>query len=488
MRFFPVEELSKAKSIGLALGVAIFIALGLLVFVAAEFTPARYDLKPGPIVPSVATPAEQLGDALAMVANHVEPSVVTVYSEKTVSFPFDHKFFRKFLGAQPHGFQGEQEAMGSGMIVDKKGYILTNCHVVRGADDIQVRLDDGRIFDAQIVGLDQKTDVAVIRIKGRVPSGLPTVTLGDSDTLHTGDLVMAIGAPFGLLHTVTQGIISATGRADVGLADYDDFLQTDAPINPGNSGGPLVDMLGKVIGMNTAISTSVGQFAGVGFSIPSDMIKEMLPRLMKGETIIRGHLGVITQRIDPDFAQKLGLPKPEGVLINQVNPDSPAKDGGIENGDVIVQYNGTGITSQRQFRDLVANTPPGTAAKIGIVRGGKTKMLVATIGSRTDQAAATSRRPGAGLLSELGLTLQNLTPSLAQKMKASHGVKITGVDPGSPAALAGLQKGDVIAGADNQPVASADGLENLLAADPGDNQALLLIIRSGTSMIVLLQM
>jgi serine protease Do len=286
----------RVKAAGLIVGIGLFVACGLFVATGMERKAASAPSQTAPMDPSVMAPAEQLGRAFAAVAAHVKPAVVSVYSEKKVTlgqsefpFPFGDDFLRRFFGDQapqnPHHHlpQGEERGMGSGMILDRSGHILTNYHVVKDVDEINVQLADKRKFAATVVGTDRQTDVAVIKIKGKLPDDVATVTLGDSDALQVGNLVEAIGAPFGLVQTVTTGIISATGRSDVGIADYEDFLQTDAAINPGNSGGPLVNMKGEVIGMNSAIATSIGQFAGVGFAIPSGMIKTMLPKLIKGE-------------------------------------------------------------------------------------------------------------------------------------------------------------------------------------------------------------
>lgn len=491
----------KVKAAGVAIGIASFVAAGLIVLVAAEQNPGTDALKAGPIDPAVVAPAEQLGRAFNMVAEHVKPAVVSVYSEKNITltdpgFPFGNDFFRQFFGGQvpqmpqPREYHGQQHGMGSGMILDKEGHILTNFHVVRDVDDIKVRLADKRTFEAEIVGTDPKTDVAVIRIKGHVPDNLPTITLGDSDALRVGNLVLAVGAPFGFLQTVTEGIISATGRSAVGITDYEDFLQTDAAINPGNSGGPLVNMRGEVIGMNSAIATDVGQFAGVGFAIPSNLIKTMLPKLIKGEKIVRGQLGVIIQEMNQDLAKQFGLTEPQGVLVSQVNKDSAAEKAGIKNGDIIVRYNGSDITSVQQMRNLVANTRPGTKVKVGILRNGKPETIDATVGTLGEETAAASSETGANVLSRLGLSVQTLTPDLAKQLDVAvkQGVVITDVDESSLASVAGLEKGDVIIEANRQPVADVDALEKALARAKDKSQVLLRIARPGGSLFVVLQM
>jgi len=303
---------------------------------------------------------------------------------------------------------------------------------------------------------------------------------------------MAIGAPFGYRQTVTEGIISATGRSDVGIADYEDFLQTDTPINPGNSGGPLVNMRGEVIGMNSAIATSVGQFAGVGFSIPSNMIKTMLPKLVRGEKIVRGQLGVVIQELTKDLAKQFGLPESKGVLVSQVNKDSPADKAGIKVGDVIARYDGHDVQDVRHLRDMVSATTPGTEVKIEVIRDGKERTLTATIGKQEGGTEATAAPSGEGadILSKLGLSVQTLTPDLAKQLgvEAEKGVVITDVSEGSPASLAGLQKGDVIVEADRQSVASADDLQQALAKAKDKDNVLMLVKRQGESLFVVMQM
>ena len=489
---------SAAVAAGVVLGLALFVAAGLIVLTGEGPGPDR--MQPGPIDANVVAPAEQLGQALAMVAAHTKPCVVSVYSEKTVNLtepdsnPFGDDFLRRFFGGQAprqQEYKGIERGMGSGMILDKDGHVLTNYHVVKGMSALKIQLPDKRTFEAVVVGTDPKTDVAVIRIKGKVPSDLPSITLGDSDKLQVGNLVLAIGAPFGLAQTVTQGIISATGRSNVGIAGYEDFLQTDAPINPGNSGGPLVNMRGEVIGMNSAIATSVGQFAGVGFSIPSNMIKSMLPRLLKGEKIVRGQLGVVIQPMSEALAKQFGLPESKGILIAQVEKNSPAAEAGLKAGDVIVRYDGREVNEVHQLRDLVAGTAPGTKVKLEIMREGKPQTLAATVGKQSAEASVVPLRPAGTTLEKFGLSVETLTPDLAKQLGVQEdekGVAIADVASGSVAAMAGLQKGDVIVEADRQKVESVSELGKVLE-NAKDKQALLLLIqRQGQSMFVVLQL
>jgi serine protease Do len=494
----------KIKILGISAGLALFVCIGLVLSIAASRSP-QSDLKPAPISESTIAPALQLEKAFAAVAAHVKPAVVSVYSEKTVKyeapefpFPFGDDFFRQFFGQQfsnpsqrPREYRVPQRGMGSGMIIDKQGHILTNYHVVDNVDKLNVRLADQRRFDAEVVGTDPRTDVAIIKIKGKVPDDLPTVDLGDSDALQVGDLVIAVGAPFGLTQTVTQGIISATGRQDVGVADYEDFLQTDAAINPGNSGGPLVNMRGQVIGIDSAIATNIGQFAGVGFAIPINMVKTMLPTLIKGGKITRGMLGVVIQDVNEDLAKQFHLSEAQGALVSQVNENSPASEAGVKVGDVIVGYDGKKVEDTRQLRNWVAGTAPGTRVAIEVIRNGKHETLSATIATLSAETAETGAPSGGGdQLTALGLSVKTLTPQLARQFRLADekGVVITGVQGGSIASEGGLQAGDVIAEADRQPVSNARELENVLAQAKNKDRVLFLIKRKGGSLFVVLAM
>lgn len=381
--------------------------------------------------------------------------------------------------------------MGSGMILDTAGHILTNNHVIAGVDEIKVQLADKRQFEAEIVGTDPKSDVAVIRIKGKVPSDLPVVELGDSGLLQPGDVVLAIGAPFGLPQTVTHGIISATGRADVGIADFEDFLQTDAPVNPGNSGGPLVNMHGEVIGMNSAIATNSGQYSGVSFAIPVNMIKEMLPTLLKGATVTRGMLGVVIQDMTKDLAKQFHLENTKGALISQVNEGSPAQKAGLKAGDVVIAFDGKSVEDMRELRNRVAATKPGTRAKVSVLRRGNEETFTVDIGTLTAEASAGPVRSGEDReqFASLGLNVQDVTPDLAQQfdLGAQKGVLIASVEDGSPAALADLRAGDLIVEVDRERVSTVAELQRVLTKDRDSATTLLLVKRQGGSLFVVLQ-
>ncbi len=497
----------KLQTIGIVVGLGIFIATGLFMTIAANIAQPEKVPVLTALPESVTSPAEQLGKAFAAVAAHVKPAVVSVYSEKTIrfqapdfEFPFGDEFFNQFFGqqfqqfhrqrGQPKEFKVPQHGMGTGMVLDKQGHILTNYHVVQDVDEIKVQLPDKRQFVAKIIGADPKTDVAILEMKGSIPADLPTVELGDSDAMEDGNLVMAIGAPFGLTQTVTTGIISAKGRSDVGIADYEDFLQTDAPINPGNSGGPLINMRGEVIGMNSAIETNVGQFSGVGFAIPVNMIKNMLPTLIKGKQITRGMIGVSIQDVTKELAEQFHLTSTKGALISQVYKDSPAEKAGLNAGDVIVRFNGKAVADTAQLRNFVAAAAPGSMARIVVVRNGVEETYSVTIGTLTSETVASAKTtPSAEQqLADLGLTVQTLTPDLARQfgVEESKGVLITGVDNGSLAAMSNLQPGDVIVEADRKPVANVAELQ--LALGKGRDQILLLIKRKSGSVFVVFRL
>jgi len=448
-----------------------------------------------PLPDEITSPARALSRAFSAVATHVQPSIVSITSQRTIRepreelLPFDNDFFRQFFGQplptpRPRTLQG----LGSGMIVDKKGRILTNFHVVRDMDEINVQLADKRAFKAELVGSDPMIDVAVIQLKGEVPDDLPVVQLGDSDAVAVGELVMAIGAPFGLARTVTTGIISAKGRANMGIEDYEDFLQTDAAINPGNSGGPLVNMHGEVIGLNTAIATSVGQFSGVGFAIPIKMIKTIMPVLLEGGTVERGFIGVGIQDIDSELARQFELPDTKGALITQVNRGSPAEKAGLEVGDAIVEFQDNPVEDSSQLRNLVASTPPGTKAKLVIVRKGKERELTVTLGKLASDKMAGSAA-GEQPLEPFGILVQPLTPDLAKRLdyENQQGVVMGKIIRGSPADQANLQVGDLISAVNRIPISDVDELREALGKTPDSKQVLLLVHRKGGRLFVVLQ-
>jgi serine protease Do len=350
-----------------------------------------------------------------------------------------------------------EHGVGSGVIVTKDGYILTNNHVVDGATVVKVTLTDGREFTAKVIGRDPKTDVAVVKIDA---DNLPVVPMADSGNVKVGDVVLAVGNPFGVGQTVTQGIISAKDRGDMGIEDYEDFIQTDAAINPGNSGGALVDIDGRLVGINTAILSHSGGSQGVGFAIPSDLAHNVMESLIENGHVTRGYLGVMIQNLTPELAREFNIKTPAGALIGDV-PDGPAKQAGFMDGDVVVKFGDQKITGSQQLQLAVADTKPGVKVPVEIVRNGDSKVLEATI----------KQLPGTGPGSEVGSENGSDTGTLngvgvgdldAQVREQFHipanvqGAVVTQVDPGSAAAEAGLKPGDVIETINRQPVKNAD--------------------------------
>jgi len=431
--------------------------------------------------------------SLSSIVSKVAPAVVNISTVRVVRGPgpvfkyffgpFEEgdpfkEFFERFFGDIPQR-EFRQKSLGSGFIISKDGYILTNNHVVEKATEIRVRLLNKEQFKAKVIGRDPKTDIALIKIKAN--HNLSAATLGDSDALRVGDWVIAIGNPFGLGHTVTVGIISAKERI-IGAGPYDNFLQTDAAINPGNSGGPLVNLEGKVVGINTAI---VAQAQGIGFAIPINMAKYILSQLKERGKVMRGWLGVMIQEVTPEIAHALGLKEVKGALVADVTPGSPADKADIRRGDVIIEYNGKKIEEMNELPRLVANTPVGKSVPIKIWRNGKIRQLTVKVGELEEKVAKGERRYAP---QDLGLKVEELTPYLAQRLgiKRIHGVVITYVVPGSPAHEAGLSRGDIILKINRHPIEDLNDYQEVInSAKPGDTLLFLIERREGTLFVAL---
>ncbi len=394
--------------------------------------------------------------------------------------PF-REFFDKFFGEMPKTFK--TRSLGSGFIMDPQGYIITNNHVVEGADKITVKLIGGKEFKATIKGRDPKTDLALIHITNPPPD-LPFLKLGDSDAVRVGDWVMAVGNPFGLSHTVTQGIISAKGRV-IGAGPYDNFLQTDASINPGNSGGPLLNLKGEVVGINTAILAS-GQ--GIGFATPSNMAKVVIPQLKEKGKVIRGMLGIQVQNVTPELAKSFGLSEAKGALVAEVNSGSPAEKAGIQRGDIITEFNGHPIHEMNELPRLVADTAPGTKATVKVLREGKEKTFQVTITELTEEErqSAQAKEEGGGEETPLGLLVKNIDPNLAKRfrLRDNKGAVVVGVEQGSPAADAGIKPGDILLEIDGQVISSAKDFQTSAGKLKKEAFARLLIKRQGRTLYV----
>jgi serine protease Do len=438
----------------------------------------------------------QTSKAFSDVAKDVSPAVVFIQIEKTIQqpdvqffspsgqgSPFGDEFFRRFFGMPgPENPQQLQQSpqqrivgQGSGFIISKDGFILTNNHVVGDADKVIVKLLDGREFTAKTVGADPHSDVAVIKIDAK---DLPVLELGDSDAIEVGEWVVALGNPFGLSHTLTVGVVSAKGRSSIGIADYENFIQTDAAINPGNSGGPLVDLDGKVVGMNTAIFSQSGGYMGIGFAIPINMAKSIKDQLIQTGSVVRGYLGIIIQDLTPELANSFGMKDQKGILVAQVSEDSPADKAGIKQGDVIIDFNGKPVDQVGPFRNEVALQMPESNVNITILRNGQRKVLSVTIGKLTDKEIVTAERPHN--LEKLGMAVQNLNPELARQfgLEEKSGVVITDVSPNSAAALANIKPGGIILEVNRKPVENMEEFKKAIAEIP-ENSAVLLLVQEG---------
>jgi serine protease Do len=422
--------------------------------------------------------------AFADLAERVSPAVVNIKVTAVArtdgpdgsfgeNFPFPG--FGSPVPQQPREFR--RQGSGSGFIIRKDGLILTNNHVIANAQEITVTLSDKQQYKAKILGRDPKTDLAVIKIDPK--AALTTASLGNSDELRVGDWVMAIGNPFGLSNTVTSGIVSAKGRT-IGAGPYDDFIQTDASINPGNSGGPLFNMAGEVVGINTAIFSQGGGNIGIGFAIPVNLVKNLVPELETKGTVTRGWLGVSVQPLTPDLARSLGLDKEHGALVGDVVAQGPAEKAGIKRGDVIVSYNGKKIEESATLPALVASTPVGKTVPVQILRDGKNQTINVGIAKLNDQTASLERSQEKG---EWGLALQNIPPEQRRTMNltGNEGVLVTSVVPGSPAANANIQAGDVILQVNRAPVSSVQAMKDEVAKNKGDKPLLLLLRRADGS-------
>ena len=423
--------------------------------------------------------------SFADLADKVRPAVVNISTTSIVTVPGGpfhqffgqdqggglDQFFNNFFGQTPDR-KMKQQSLGSGFIINKDGEILTNNHVVDNSEEIKVKLSDGREFKAKVIGRDTKTDLALIKISSSFEN-LPVLSLGDSEQMRVGDWVMAVGNPFGLEHTVTQGIISATGRV-IGSGPYDDFLQTDAPINPGNSGGPLVNLKGEVIGINTAITAS-GQ--GIGFSIPSALAKSIATQLKEKGKVVRGWIGASIQTVTPELAQSFGMKEARGALVGEVFKGGPAEKGGIQSGDIILSFDGKNVKSSNDLPRIVAETPVGKTVDVVLVRQGKEMHLSLKVEELTEaKIAAQSSAP----VQSLGMKVDNITPQLRQQFGTGEktGVLVVSVDPGGLADEAGIQRGDVIKQVNRKTVKNMADYNEAMS-QRGNDQLLLLLLKRG---------
>ena len=465
--------------------------ISLMVVLVSTFMLLSISLLQAQTKPLVSTPLGSFSD----LVKHVSPSVVNISVEKVVKgrgqgqIPFGPEdpmrdFFDRFFGEQmPKEYK--QRGLGTGFIIDKDGFILTNNHVVEDTDEIKVKIGDDREFKAEVVGRDPKTDLALIKIDAK--GALAAIPLGDSDKLEVGDWVVAIGNPFGLGNTVTAGIVSAKYR-QIGAGAYDNFIQTDASINPGNSGGPLLNTAGEAVGINSAIFSQSGGSIGIGFAIPINMAKDLLPQLKTGK-VVRGWLGVMIQKITPGLKDKLKLEEEKGALVGDVTAGGPAEKAGIQRGDVIVSFDGKEIKDSSELPYRVAATSVGKVVSVEVMRKGQKKSLHVKIGELQEAAKQPSRAGKAKPGPNLGMHLEALTPQIVEafRLPETSGVVVVEVAEGGPAAEAGVQPGDIILEVDKEPVKDLEQFDRKVQGyKPGDT-ILFLIKRQGATLFLTLK-
>lgn len=473
----------------------------LIVILSFTFVFSLYAQNQDPEMDKVISRMNQQSKAFVYVARKVTPAVVHIAATKKV--PVSQDSFHRFFGPNDEFFkrffpefderqlpkkrqEPRQQAAGSGVIIDARGYVLTNNHVIQDAEKIVVHLNDKRKFDAKLVGGDKQTDLAVLKIDA---ANLQTASFGDSEKLEVGEWVLAIGNPFGLAQTVTAGIISAKGRAYMGITEYENFIQTDAAINPGNSGGPLVNLAGEVIGINTAIVTRSGGYQGIGFAIPSNMAQNVMEQLVQNKEVKRGWLGVSVQEVDADLAKSFGMKEARGALVTDVIEAGPAEKAGMKQGDIILSLAGKEVANMNHLRHLVAASAVNQKVDVVVLRNGREITLQVVLGDKDKAQVAESQEPSASgekKLAEWGLELQNLTDELAAKynIKKKIGVLIADIIPGTPAEDARLMPGDLLLAINNRRVETVDQATQYLSQG---NRHLLLIQKGVFSRYVVIE-
>ena len=483
----------------------IILALGLALGGCRRGAEPQPEPRPNLTLPPAA-PGSIEHNSYADVVTRVAPAVVTIRAVRLVRAPRQHPFLddeslQDFFGRggaqrqpQPRPRETPQRALGSGVVISPDGYIVTNHHVIDGAEQITVEFADRRSFPAKLVGNDPPSDLAVLKVEAK---DLPVLTLGDSDRVRVGDVVLAVGNPLGIGQTVTAGIISAKGRR-TGLSDgsFEDFLQTDAPINQGNSGGALVSISGELVGINSQIYSPTGGNVGIGFAIPSNMTRSVIEQLISRGRVRRGQLGVFVQQVTEDIAQSLGLKEAKGVIVGSVQKGGAAERAGLRQGDVITALNGTAVGDANELRNLVAATQPGTDVTLDILRDGREQQVKVTLGElvASDESGREDGGGGGGGGGggeegdggKLGVTVMPLTPELAARLRLPEdrqGLVVTNVEESGPAAEAGLQQGDLIEQANRQPVKSIEDLRAAIQG-AGERPLLLLVTRGQGTVFV----
>lgn len=479
----------------IAVGISVLLIGFLLGGVSFYFLGKITDQQKGyvSLAPHVPRQIAESSKAFSEIASSLSPSVVNISTTKVIKrelMPFPEDPFSEFFSPfrdfkMPKKWK--EQSLGSGVIVSPDGYIITNNHVIEQADEIRVTLFDKRSFKAKVIGADNKTDVAIVKIDAE---NLYAVQWGDSDKLQVGEFVLAIGNPYGLSHTVTMGIISAVGRANVGIADYEDFIQTDAAINPGNSGGPLVNTKGEVVGINTAIFSRSGGYQGIGFAVPSNMTRLVMDQLIQKGKVTRGWLGVTIQEITPELSQKFGLKTAKGALVGDVAKGSPAEKAGLKRGDIILEFNGKKVSDVGNLRNMVAQSKVGVQLQLTIMRSGKEYTLnitTAELPKDIAEAAPGDLPEDTAFEGLSGLNVIELTREISRQLGLSRdekGVVVVRVDPGSSVEDAGLRKGDVIQEIDRKKITGIDGYTRTVADIHSGDTVLMFINRGGKKFYV----
>jgi len=474
--------------------IIISVVFGYLIGSNLNIFPTKSPTYPSANIPRVPQALTGESTAFPEIVKVVSPSVVNISTTKIVKRDISHFFdspFGDFFEQFRIPKKWKEQSLGSGVIVSSEGYIMTNYHVVEKADEIKVTLFDKKDYKGKVIGSDPKTDIAVIKISAK---DLPAIRLGDSDSLQVGEFVLAFGNPYGFSHTVTMGIVSAVGRANVGVADYEDFIQTDAAINPGNSGGPLVNIRGELVGINTAIFSRTGGYQGIGFAVPSNMAKSVMEQLIKEGKVTRGWLGVTIQSVTPELAKEFGLKKSNGAIVSDVFKGSPAEKAGLRRGDVILEVNGKTVKDSESLRNIIAQSRVGSNIKIKIMRENEPIVVTTTVAELPkDMAEAMPEELGEEMADEnalAGFTVMNLTPEIAKQLGLSRGeggVVIARVEPYSAAEEAGLKKGDVIQEINKKRVNNLRDFINITSHIKDGDTVLLFINRGGRKFYITLK-
>jgi serine protease Do len=487
--------MKKKISIGVVILLLGFFLGGLTFYVLGKIT-GQYEYQPYPVTPNVPRQVVETSRAFSEIVNAVSPAVVNISTTKVIRRDsrslFEDPFFDLFtpfydLRAPK---KWKEQSLGSGVIVSPDGYIITNNHVVEKGEEIKVTLLDRRTFKGKIVGADPKADIAIVRIDA---NNLPTLSWGDSEKLQVGEFVLAIGNPYSLSHTVTMGIISAVGRANVGIADYEDFIQTDAAINPGNSGGPLVNIKGELIGINTAIFSRTGGYQGIGFAVPSNMVRLIMDQLVQSGKVTRGWIGVTIQELTPELSKKFGIEKSNGALVSDVAKASPAERAGITRGDVILEFNSKEVKDVSSLRNMVAQSKVGSEISMKILRSGKkyaVKVFIVELPREVAEVVPSQLPNDADAELLAGLTVMDLTKEIIKQLgfsKDEKGVIVVRIEPGSPADEAEIKKGDIIKEIDKRVIENMEDFNKVVSRIEKEEAVLLFVNRGGKRFYVILK-